>query len=111
MSKLINYEEMKAALERAVAERGAEYRDYYDNDQSEPYSVYRDYKDQPVCIVGLAMSYLRPDIRLEEEQAPVALSKYADTAAIGLASIVQEHQDDGATWGKALSLALAKAAP
>lgn len=104
MSSLITYDEMKAALERAVAERGEGY--VYEAPDPGLGCVYRDAEDKPSCIVGLAMSYLRPDLRLRERTALEVLEGIAEPRAIVLAHAVQVAQDAQYTWGAALAYGL-----
>lgn len=101
---LITFDEMKAALERAVAERGENYV-YTRPGQT---CLYRHEGDVPGCLVGLAMSYLRPDVRLEEEEAFFALRGHAEENAISLANWAQSYQDGGLSWGRSLAKALEK---
>lgn len=70
---MITYAEMKAALERAVEERGAdfvypeEWRETKIRHDTEIHLCrYRLPDGRPGCIVGLAMSYLMPDVVLRE---------------------------------------------
>lgn len=102
--KLITYDEMKAALERAVAERGEGF--VYEAPDPRLGCVYYDADFKPSCIVGLAMSYLRPHRRLQEGPAAVSLSGLADDKARCLADFVQQFQDGGEPWGLALSQGL-----
>lgn len=110
--KLISYDEMKAALECAVAERGEGFVYPEEWKRKELGDIgsscqYRLEDGTPGCIVGMAMSYLRPDVVLPEfTGSERALDGLVDDLADHLAAEAQRHQDMGATWGEALERAI-----
>lgn len=111
MNKLITLEEMRGAVRRAVEERGRDF--VYPWEWMEhpplcdtPCCVYRRKDGTPSCIVGLAVSYLRPDVVLEEfVLANAALIGLADDSASKYAEVAQSEQDVGVSWGEALDAA------
>lgn len=111
MNKLITLEEMRGAVRRAVDERG---RDFVYPWQwmrhpplcDTPCCVYKNKDGTPSCIVGLAVSYLRPNVVLREfEAAHEVLPGLADDDATWYAQKAQGIQDQGGTWGEALDAA------
>jgi hypothetical protein len=108
---LITLSEMRAAIRRAVEERGADfvYPDEWkmsERPSTHAQCQYRRGDGTPACIVGLAMSYLRPDVVLTEfVSAHDVLGGHATRNAIEFAANAQACQDDGATWGEALASA------
>lgn len=106
---LITYDEMKAALERAVAERGEGY--VYPGNGGGGCSYYKP-DGSPDCLIGLAVSYIRPDVRLQwGTYAEEALFDIADSRAVRLAHIAQHQQDTRAPWGHALKIAVGGTTP
>lgn len=100
---MITEQEMIAALEKAVEERGDKYI-YPDKLKThDGFCRYRLDDGTPGCIVGLAMSYLSPQTNLEEGKSVFyTLAQVADDYAIWVASRAQRKQDRGHTWGEAL---------
>lgn len=105
---MITYAEMKAALVRAVSERGYDFVYPEEWKGEEEGCLYRLPDGSPACIIGLAMSYLKPDAVLEEGRpARFSLRNYCEPRAIDLAVQVQWRQDTRHSWGVALGQSLA----
>ena len=80
---MTTYAEMKAALERAVEERGADFV-YPEEWRETRMCRYRLPDGRPGCIVGLAMSYLMPDVVLQEfPRTPSSSPKDPSTSGTG----------------------------
>lgn len=104
---MITYAEMKAALVRAVSERGYDFVYPEEWKGEEEGCLYRLPDGSPACIIGLAMSYLKPDAVLKEGRpARFSLRNYCEPRAIDLAMQVQCRQDTRRSWGAALKEAL-----
>jgi len=77
--------------------------------------AYRNYDDTPSCIVGTALSYIHPDVRLTEHLhcavergfsiEDCILNDIATPEAAWYARAAQYAQDNGHTWGHALAAA------
>jgi hypothetical protein len=115
MDKLITYDEMKAALEGCVAERGADfvYPEEWKRESETPYGFkkkvcqYVNEDGTPGCIIGMAVMKNWPHIELREATgADEILDLYADSKASALAMECQLYQDDGHSWGESLSMAI-----
>lgn len=106
-SRLITLDEIRAAIKRAVEERGEDY--VYPEEEKKENPIrhsmecqYRKADGTPSCLIGLAVYYINPDIVLPEFRgAWVALQEFADRDAIDYAQAAQTVQDEGGTWGKA----------
>ena len=111
MSELITAEEMLAALEWAVEQKGADY--VYPDELKEPDAdgmpecrYRRSTTGEPCCIVGVAVDHLRPGFSFREHSpAIVTLSGVADRDAREIALTAQNAQDDGCTWREAVAFA------
>lgn len=112
--QLITLDEMRTAIKRAVEERGEDYIYPEEWKKSSPDILYgEDYQCQyrnedgsPSCIIGLAVSYINPNIILKEFTcAHLALRDMAEDDAGLYATIAQAGQDQGNTWGEAYKAA------
>lgn len=102
---------MIEALRRAVEERGPDYvyERPFDPARQDTLCLYRDpITDEPSCLIGLAISYIYPDLRLKEYTG--VSGSFTDIeniegGAMLIASYAQSVQDSGGTWGEALKAA------
>lgn len=102
----LDYDTALALLERAVAEKGADYA------YPRSYCVYFEPDGSPSCIVGHVLAYMgvtRRDV-LDWNRSPVltlcSLEVIeADYLTQRLLVLTQMHQDSGTPWGEAVAKA------
>jgi hypothetical protein len=106
----INYEEARALLEKAIADKGEDwvYPDWTSN------CVYFYADGTPACIIGHALSYAGVTLQElgsgNEIDVDALARSYGwvamDEDAIKLFEVVQEEQDRGKPWGEAYQAGL-----
>lgn len=113
--KHLDYGQAVVFLEKAVAEKGANYV-YESIETEEAYGEYDEMRDvqtaclyfhdgQPSCIVGHVLSYMGYTEATEGQSATQAIHNLgieADARTQALLSEVQEAQDQGVAWGRAV---------
>lgn len=108
-TKLLTTTETLALLNRAVAEKGEDYRypkGFAPFSTDDNLCLYRRTDTlQPACIVGHVLSYL--DVLDEAEEGTAAddlgvVRSLFDSRSQNLLTYVQNHQDEGITWGEAV---------
>jgi hypothetical protein len=128
MTQTITYDEAVALLDRAVAQKGADYKyEYitYSDGTKATRCAYRhpvnsveyfdDYSDEytPGCIIGHVASYLDVLGNLSEGIGAASVLDDAgfdfDSKVDTLFSVTQAKQDNGHTWGEAVRMGKAAA--
>lgn len=108
-TKLLTKTETLALLNRAVAEKGKDYRypkGFAPFSIGETLCLYRRADNgQPACIVGHVLSYLDVLDEAVEMRGAADMGvtqRLFDRASLNLLDYVQQHQDEGMTWGEAV---------
>lgn len=108
--KHLDYGQAVVFLEKAIAEKGADYEyeapsiDYETNTAQCVYF----HGGQPSCVVGHVLSYMGYESAREGVCASLALGDLgieADMETMGFLDVVQDYQDTGYSWGEALRMA------
>lgn len=110
-------DEFTAAMREAVAERGADYVYPFDNadyrravdgDFVSGCRYRTRYSHKPACLIGVALSKVAPEFKPVEGASAEAvmcavLGITGQPGFVYAAGAAQRRQDDGKTWGEALS--------
>jgi hypothetical protein len=115
MTKTLTYDEAVSLLDRAVAEKGADY--VYPDDEKQgnkfgfPQCQYRTEDDKPSCIIGYVGNYLGVLDQFSEGEPGVSVLRDAgytfDYRTDDLLNEAQSQQDAGMPWGKSVDAAKA----
>lgn len=114
-TKIETVEQALELLERAVATRGADF--VYEKPEGEDFCKYvRD--DKPDCLIGVVLSmvgWTNEELKAADKLGTVHgvavdFAERLGSDAIVVLGAAQAVQDDGASWGKALTAARVEAA-